>query len=225
MITTEHLAIETYRHDYPVLSLAPFSAAEFEPHLPLSSEFTQYNPIQAHETNQNNATGLFEEDRDDEHYTAWGIYVGRVGLSNFVGTIGLSQARVASVEEPTWTYGVQDIHTGILASEWHGRGIGTIAKLALAHHAFSEQGTHALFAQTSASNIGAHKSLQRAGFAHTTTSEAYTFADGSLTQHWMLADSLLQENMPDLRPTLERGWKQYRSALGNITITNVYTET
>ena len=45
-----------------------------------------------------------------------------------------------------------------------------------------------------------------------------TFIDDSLTQSWMLGDTLLQEQAPDLAPVLEPGWQTYQKAQANITV-------
>lgn len=219
MITTEHLVVDTDKTDFGTLHLAPFTEIEIAQHLPLSEAFTQYNPPSSYE-GLDTAEAYFAEDRDDEGFLAWGIYVGSVATKNFVGTIGASASNMGTLEEPEWMWGVQEVHTGIFSAEWQGRSVGTIAKLAIAQYAFEEQGTHALFAETSVNNLGANKSLERCGFVPTEVTERYTFSDGSLTQSWMLANATVQETMPDLRPVLQEGWEMYQAALTSITVEN-----
>jgi RimJ/RimL family protein N-acetyltransferase len=220
MITTEHLIIDTDKADFGTLHLAPFAEPEMEQYMPLPEAFTRHNPPAAFE-DLDTAEAYLEADRDDEHFVAWGMYVGSIATKNFVGTIGTSASNAGTFEEPEWTRGVQNVHTGIFSAEWHRRSIGTIAKLAIAKYAFEEQGTRVLFAETSVNNLGANKSLERCGFLPTETMERYTFSDGSLTQLWMLADVVVQEAMPDLQPVLQEGWEVYQAALANITVKNV----
>lgn len=219
MITTEHLIVDTDKTDFGTLHLAPFTESEMVQYIPLPEAFTQHNPPAAFE-DLVTAEAYFEADRDDEAFLVWGMYIGGLAAKNFVGTIGTSASNAGTPEEPEWMWGVQEVHTGIFSAEWQGRSIGTIAKLAIAHYAFEEQGAHALFAETSVNNRGANKSLERCGFVPTETTERYTFSDGSLTQSWMLANTILQEKMPDLRPVLQEGWEVYQTALANITVEN-----
>lgn len=219
MITAEHLIITTNKTDLEVLHLAPFTERELAPHLPLSEAFTRYNPPISFE-GLDTAQAYFEEDRDDEALTSWGIYVGKVATKNFVGTIGTSASNVGTHEEPEWIWGIQDVHTGIFAAEWQGRSIGTIAKLAVINYALEAQDTHILFADTSINNVSARKSLERCGFSPVEVLEKHAFRDGSLTQSWMLADEVVQENMSDLQLVLKEGWEMYQTALASITVKN-----
>lgn len=220
MITTEHLIVETEQTSFGALHLAPFAEPDMVQHVPLSEAFTRYNPPSSFE-DLDTAEAYFAEDRDDEGFLAWGMYVGSVATKNFVGTIGTSASNVGTVEEPEWMWDAQEVHTGIFSAKWHGRSIGTVAKLAIARYAFEEQGAHVLFAETSVSNVGAGRSLERCGFSPMELTRRHEFADGSLTQSWMLADTIVQEKMPDLQPVLRKGWDAYQAAQANITVKNV----
>ena len=220
MITTEHLTIVSDTTDLDMLHLAPFAEPEVAQYLPLPEAFTRYNPPSSYE-GLDTAEAYLEDDREDDALVAWGIYVGTVATQNFVGTIGTSASNVGTPEEPERTRGVQNVHTGIVSAEWHGRSIGTVAKLAIAAYAFAEQNTHVLFAETSANNHAAAKSLRRCGFSPMELTKRYEFVDDSLTQSWMLADPLVQERMPDLQQTLQEGWQISQAAQANITVKNM----
>lgn len=215
MISQEHITIVQKNASLGAIELAPFSTEEIEQHLPFSNEYTRFNPTQ---TGEQTAEEIVRSQEELEHYLTWGMYVGG-SPANFVGTVAMSEVNAGTAEEPLWSRAMQEVHTGIFSGEWHGQGIGTLAKLAITSYAFEKQETHAVYAHASSNNEAAHQSLTKAGFSHLDTYQHHDFMDGSMTTFWMLADPLAQASQPKDQKALAEGWNRYLTARQNLTIT------
>jgi RimJ/RimL family protein N-acetyltransferase len=200
------------------IELGPFGAEEIEQHLPFSDAYTRFNRV--HTGDELTAEGIVRGQEELEHYLTWGIYIGGKSPGNFIGTIALSEINAGTTEEPLWTTTMQEVHTGIFTDAWHGRGIGTLAKLAVTSYALEKQGTHAVCAHTSTNNIAAQRSLTKAGLSHLDTYKHYDFSDGSMTAYWMLADPLAQAVQPKDQEALAEGWDRYLAAQQHLTISH-----
>jgi RimJ/RimL family protein N-acetyltransferase len=216
MIATTHISIHELASDSR-LHLAPFSHEELEQYVPFPEEYTRFNPVPP-EGKPKTAEDIMATRAADEHDLAWGIYTERPSVQNFVGIVSLSEVNAGTAEQAEWSSSVQEIHTGLFSSKWHGKGIGTLAKLAVIAYALEHHDTHAIYAYTSEHNVGAHRSLKKVGFSHLHDSKYFDFKDEGTTQSWMLADPRAQEHLGDDQATLAEGWKRYQTAHETIRL-------
>ena len=202
------------------LELAPFGHDELAQYFPFPAAYTRYAPIPKQAPQS--VAEIMVAQNTREHDIAWGIYVDRSSVESFIGVVSISKGHIGTDEKPARTTAVQEIHTGLFAEQWHGKGIGTLAKLAVASYAFAEQGTRAIYAQTSEHNAPAQASLTKSGFAHLGSTEFFPFKEAALTQYWMLAAPLEQQRMGEDQAALAAGWDRYQTAHQAIDITVHY---
>lgn len=198
------------------LELAPFGHDELAQYFPFPDAYTRYAPIPKQAPQS--VAEIMDVQTTRQHDIAWGIYVDRPSVESFVGVVSISKGHIGTVEKPARTTTVQEMHTGLFTEQWHGKGIGTLAKLAVASYAFAEQGTRAIYAQTSERNTAAQASLRKSGFAHLGSAEFFQFREKAQTQYWMLATPQAQQHMGEDQAALATGWNRYQAAHQTIDI-------
>lgn len=216
MITNTEITAYNAARDLQVL-LAPFSHEELDQCMPFPEEYKRFNPV-----TQNGplpADAIVEAMHAQKHNLAWGIYLDSPATNNFVGVISISEYNAGTEDQPRWSKTLQETHTGIFSPEWHGKGIGTLAKLAVMAYAFEHEGTHVFYAQTSEYNVAAQRSLHKVGFSHLDSYKHYQFKEGGDTQCWMLSDPRAHVHAGTERLALEAGWARYNAAREAVKLT------
>ena len=123
----------------------------------------------------------------------WGIFTSFTRSPDvFAGTISVSASETESESgEICSTLFAQEISRQIFRSNLQGKGLGTLANLAISQIVFGQE-TKVLYASTSDNNQPAQRSLAKSGFVHLSTDEHRdTTIDGQTAkmQQWWLASA------------------------------------
>src|SRR5436305_229567 len=141
MIATE--TIRVTRPDAAQLFLASFNEADLAGCMPVDPNSLPYEPANVHQSFARAPGEFIHSASQYEHFRSWGIYEGTPSPDSFVGLIDLCQQNYGDAYTPEYSKTMQRIGTTILAVDRRGRGIGTIAKLAVIRFATEVDGTHA----------------------------------------------------------------------------------
>jgi len=206
----------------PGIVLAPFGVEELTRVLPLDSETLQYEVTHARTAFGKPPQQVYKRTyMQDLGLTAWGIYLGQRATTSFIGTVGTIE--IGDRVDASLKYS-QEVGTIIFDADSRGKGIGTLAKLAIVTHAIRHDKTRSFQAYTSVRNVAARKSLEKVGFTHIEDSDFLEFSGGENTREWILIDPPSQERLRDIEPYLNfaaiaKGWKRYEAAAKRLKIT------
>jgi RimJ/RimL family protein N-acetyltransferase len=103
--------------------------------------------------------------RESEHQVEWGIYDSEVSPKGFLGAISLEEVLHDNNEDgPQYTKLIQSLGTFIMRPVQRGRGIGTVAKLALITYTMEGDETKVFEAFTSEHNHPAQALFKQSRF-------------------------------------------------------------
>jgi RimJ/RimL family protein N-acetyltransferase len=158
------------------------------------------------------------------HYTEWGMYTGEISPASFLGTVSLSMVNHGSEDSPRYMREIQEVGTHIMRPDARGKGIGTLAKLALVSHTLQDPGVYMLQAMTSVGNHAAQRSLAKVGFTQFDTFDYFNYPHGHQTQLWLLSRPEMiaaASDYPQRQAELAAGWARYEAQAATLTVEQI----
>jgi len=226
MITATSTKLSFGENNAQTIYLAPYGIEELARHVPISDPaLFQYEPSGVIKDLEGDPEAIVIDREYFEHGMSWGIYEDAITPDTFVGTVNLNEQRHGKVEDLQYTKRIQEVGTILFEPSARGRGIGTIAKLAVVKFALEQGDTRFLTASTSEHNTAAHRSLAKVGFAQTVTWEHLKFPGKELTTEWLFASpegqyaiAHLDTYSPEEKVAIAEGLERYTAALAAMQI-------
>lgn len=216
MIATEVINAGLTRDGAP-LYLAPYDETELAAAWPTSVDDLLFPPADLELLTEHTPEEVAALTREREYLISWGVYTSEVSPERFLGTISLTEHLL---DEGDHTPIVQEVGTFLMRPEARGKGLGTLAKVAVAGYAFGSQGTKLIESYTSVNNKAAQKSLHRAGFIRQSTFDYLDFPGGGQTEYWLLSHADIHAAVADNHELplsdLEAGWERYQAIAQNL---------
>lgn len=225
MIAENTLRVASKADDSTLLYLAPFGVKELAQYVPTNPDIMPFESNAVRYMYTGTPLSVFEAEERASYIRSWGLYEGTPTTEAFIGTIDLADKGIGNPVNPTYTKVIREVGTLILKPDKRGKGIGSLAKLAVMQYAYEQEAALAFVAETSEYNAVSQGSLTKVGFTHIDTRHLYEFPGGEQTQHWMLASPKVQASLArqagsseSQRHALENGWNRFAAAMHTLKV-------